>query len=914
MLLNRKILPFLLFWFSLINIEAQVLRGRLIDNINQNGIANALITDLATNIQTTTNESGEFEFQSAALGDLIQLSVFQQAYHKFDITLLKADWNPENQIFYLLKDSPVEEVAPEFFELDSEDESQVGEVYSLLSSSDDPLKRVAGFELSSFRYKLRGVQNEFDQLGFNGFLLNDLESGRIPFQIFSGQSLITRYSEDYLSYKDNAFDFGSAGIGQWITSYPITTRKDFSFNYALTNRSYDHRLGFHYSSGLFKNNRALVFGINRRWAQEAFIAGSYYDAWGTYLGLTQAFDNGNKLNFYAVISPVKRGKASPGVQEVFDLSGDPYYNSYWGTLNGERRNSREANTFSPALFINYEAFLNKNLSFETGGMALYSRRSDQQLEWSNAPDPRPDYYQKLPSHVDDSAVAAIITDEWKTNEKIRQINWDAIYQANYNNYEKINNANGISGNIIEGNRAVYWLGKRFNNILDLEHFTTFKIKRERSIIALSYRIEHAQNEHYLEVENLLGADFVLDVEDFIDDPDLQHPDINRENKIIGEGEKYGYHYFSNNTSFSLRAEFEHIGRKLDFNIAGQFKNNRFDREGKFLNGIFNNSLGESESFGQSAYSLKGLLTYKINGRNYIQANLAHQQLPLRFDQLMINPEWRADLLNTSEKTQISLGDIAYYYRSPSFKFRFAAYGIVTRDQTINKNFFLDEQLENASAPELADGSLINAFYTNLDSRNIGLELSAEYRLPLGFEITAVFMNGDHIYTSRPELLIFDKFSHSSSEHTVYLKNFYVYGTPQQAAHVGLKYNFRKSGFVILSTNALDRYYIEPNPLRRIPEAVRDIDPGSPQFTSIISQEKLPSAFYLNLFMYKPLNWFGQKWFLAFSINNLLNTKDLRSGGFEQFRFDYETKDPSVFPSKYYYLQGINYYLSLTWRI
>lgn len=181
MLLNRKFLPFLLFWFSLINIEAQVLRGRLIDNINQNGIANALITDLTTNIQTTTNESGEFEFQSAALGDLIQLSVFQQAYHKFDITLLKADWNPENQIFYLLKDSPVEEVAPEFFELDSEDESQVGEVYSLLSSSDDPLKRVAGFELSSFRYKLRGVQNEFDQLGFNGFLLNDLESGRIPF-------------------------------------------------------------------------------------------------------------------------------------------------------------------------------------------------------------------------------------------------------------------------------------------------------------------------------------------------------------------------------------------------------------------------------------------------------------------------------------------------------------------------------------------------------------------------------------------------------------------------------------------------------------------------------------------------------------------------------------------------------------
>lgn len=914
MLLNRNFLPFLLFWFCLFTLNAQVLRGRLIDNVTQNGIANALITDLTTNIQATTNENGDFEFESTTLGDLIQLSVFQQSYHKFELTLLKADWNPMRQELYLIKDSPLEELAPEFFELDSEDESQVGEVYSLLSSSDDPLKRVAGFELSSFRYKLRGVQNEFDQLGFNGFLLNDLESGRIPFQIFSGQSLITRYSEDYLSYKDNAFDFGSAGIGQWITSYPITTRKDFSFNYALTNRSYDHRLGFHYSSGLSKNKRALVFGINRRWAQEAFIPGSYYDALGGYLGITQAFDHGNKLNFYAVISPVRRGKASPGVQEVFDLSGDPYYNSYWGTLNGKRRNSREAHTFSPALFINYQANLKRNLSFETGGMVLYSRRSDRQLEWSNAPDPRPDYYQKLPSHIEDSVVAAIITEEWKTNEKIRQINWDAIYQANYNNLEKIENANGITGNLIEGNRAVYWLGKRFNNVLDLEHFSTLKIKRDRSIIGISYRIEHAQNEHYLEVDNLLGADYVLDVEDFIDDPDIQHPDINQKNKVVKEGEKYGYHYLSNNTGINLRAQYEYIGRTIDFDISGQFKQNSFNREGKLLNGIFNNSLGKSATFNQSAFSIKGLLTYKINGRNYIQTNLVYQQIPLRFDQLMINPEWRADLLNTSEKTQVSMGDIAYYYRSPGIKFRISGYAIMTRDQTINKNFFLDEQLENASTPELADGSLINAFYTKLDSRNIGFELSAECRLPKGFELTAVFMNGDHIFTSRPELLVFDKFSYSNTAHTVYLKNFYVYGSPQRVAHGGLKYNFRKSGFVILSANAVDQQYIEPNPLRRIPEAVRDIEPGSEQFASIINQEKLPSAFYLNLFMYKPLNWFGQKWFLAFSVNNLLNKKYLRSGGFEQFRFDYETKDPSVFPSKYYYLQGINYYVSLTWRI
>ena len=50
--------------------------------------------------------------------------------------------------------------------------------------------------------------------------------------------------------------------------------------------------------------------------------------------------------------------------------------------------------------------------------------------------------------------------------------------------------------------------------------------------------------------------------------------------------------------------------------------------------------------------------------------------------------------------------------------------------------------------------------------------------------------------------------------------------------------------------------------------------------------------------------------ISFAANNLLNNKNMISGGFEQSRFDYETKDPTVFPNKYFYLQGINYNLSL----
>ncbi|MBK7797346.1 MAG: TonB-dependent receptor [Saprospiraceae bacterium] len=96
----------------------------------------------------------------------------------------------------------------------------------------------------------------------------------------------------------------------------------------------------------------------------------------------------------------------------------------------------------------------------------------------------------------------------------------------------------------------------------------------------------------------------------------------------------------------------------------------------------------------------------------------------------------------------------------------------------------------------------------------------------------------------------------------------------------------------------------------MPEAVEDLDRASGQFKSIIEQEKLPSAFSLDFFIYKSFNFWKRFSSISFAANNLLNNKNMISGGFEQSRFDYETKDPTVFPNKYFYLQGINYNLSL----
>jgi len=51
-----------------------------------------------------------------------------------------------------------------------------------------------------------------------------------------------------------------------------------------------------------------------------------------------------------------------------------------------------------------------------------------------------------------------------------------------------------------------------------------------------------------------------------------------------------------------------------------------------------------------------------------------------------------------------------------------------------------------------------------------------------------------------------------------------------------------------------------------------------------------------------------------AVNNLLNKKDIRTGGYEQGRLDVgATNAATKFPSKYYYMQGINCFVNVNYK-
>lgn len=106
----------------------------------------------------------------------------------------------------------------------------------------------------------------------------------------------------------------------------------------------------------------------------------------------------------------------------------------------------------------------------------YSQYSNSAIAFYNAPDPRPDYYRNLPSWqyyqlaVDgpddiynayykevNKGLANQIADLWRAGDpNVTQINWNAMYSANYTN-------NAINPN----GSAKYILERRHNNLMEI---------------------------------------------------------------------------------------------------------------------------------------------------------------------------------------------------------------------------------------------------------------------------------------------------------------------------------------------------------------------------------------------------------------------------------------------------------------
>ncbi|MFO8128510.1 MAG: TonB-dependent receptor [Bacteroidales bacterium] len=802
------------------------------------------------------------------------------------------------------------------FNLTPEEISEYGEsqdISGLLQSSRDIFISTAGYTFGPARYRMRGYDSENTAVLINGVLVNDVESGRAYWAAWGGLNDALRNQEINPGISPSSMTYGGIGgitnIETRASSYP----RGVKFSYAMSNRTYTNRMMFLAATGEMENGWSVVASGSRRWAQEGYVEGTFYDAWSYFLSVEKKISGAHSLGLIGYASPNKRGMSGLAVQEAYDLTGTNFYNPYWGFQNGDKRNSRIANYHQPMFMLSHYWNMSERAKLTTSVYNNFGRGGSTALNWVETGDPRPDYYRNLPGYQYDEGnydAYRYLRSQWMNNEDFRQINWDNMYFANSKFLYTVDNVNGEEGNDVTGLRSKYIVEQRRHDKNQFGLVSTYTLNRnEHADLSAGLNLTLYKGYHFNVVDDLLGGDFWLDIDKYADQEPFvitseAQSDLRNPNRIVKEGDRYAHDYTSNVHTYSGYVQEEYTYSKVDFYWGFSLSQTTFWRTGHMQNGRFpEHSYGDSEKQKFTNYGIKGGVTYKVNGKNFISGNGAYLTRAPFFRDSYISPRTRDFVVDPLRSEKILSGDLSFIHRSDYLRSRISIYYASFRDETWARSFYHEDL-----------NTFVNYLMTGVDKVNTGIELGAEANITTSLSLLGVFGTGRYLYDSRPDVTIArdnDEMIIVDDENA-YLKNYYQGGMPQTVASLGLKYNSSRYWFAQVKVNYFDDIYLSLNPARRTEGAVAGLSADDIRTRQVLNQEKLPEAFTLDAFGGK--SWkIKDNYYLGFtlSINNILDKTDFRTGGYEQYRFDPD--NISKFPPKYFYYYGRTYYVNVYFR-
>ncbi len=796
-------------------------------------------------------------------------------------------------------------------------------VSSILGAGRNPFLSAVAFSFSPVRYRLRGYENA-DATYLNGVDFTGLDNGFTPFGLWSGLTNMMRSRENALGLEANNYAIGGIGLNSNVDMRAGAQWAQTQVGYALSNRNYRHRILFTHGSGFNSKGWAYAMMVSPRYADEGYVDGTYYRGLSYYAAVDKKIGGKNTFSLIAFGSPVENGRQGPSTQEAMDLVGSNYYNPSWGFQNGKKRNSNVAETFQPAFMAVHEYKPNNKTRWMTTLAYTFGKRKISAFDWNNAPDPRPDYYRYLPGYYEltEPKKTQMMRDAIKSDPSLLQVDWNGIYDANRGNMVTVTDG---SGQPITGKRSVYILQNRVNDVNRIFFNTVYNTRLTENLgLTIGGNYQSQVNRYYLEAKDILGGDFWVNINQFAQrayptDPQKWQYDVDDPNRIIKNGDKYGYDYKMTMNRGAAWAQLLFTLTKFDIFAASELSASNFYRTGMVKNGLFmDQSYGDSKKFNFLNTSSKAGITYKLNGRNYFFVNGAYTTAPPYFDNVFTSLRTRNTVQDSVSSEIIQTVEGGYKLMAPRVKAVLNGYYTKMKNGFDMLTFYYDDD-------EYRD--FVNYALSKIDKVFFGAELGIEAKLTSTLTFNGAASVGRYYYDSRQKAIITkDNDNSGQTVQTVYFKNYRIPSTPQNAYNAGLFYRSPKYWYISLSANYFDNMWIDPAEPRRTKEAFMDVDVTDPKvvnfYNSLVKQEKFDPQFTLDFFggwskrLSRKYYINNQPSYLVFNlgVSNLLNNTNIRSGGFEQARYDATTTyNPNKFPNKYYYAYGLNYYASVMFR-
>ena len=912
-------LSLLFVFFSTIYGFAQqtIVQGVVKDIRSSEPIAEVLVEIEGSIVTTRTNNLGEFSFSSDIPdgNQTIKLTKSNYINLYYPIVINNGETINIGEIFLEFDDENDElfTITLSDDEL-NDDTSGADNISGLLSASQDIFQRAAAFEFSPSFFRLRGLNTDNGIVLMNGIEMNKIFDGRPQWSNWGGMNDVLRSQELSNGLAPSPYNFGGLLGSTNINLRASNYRSGGRITYSSSNRSYTNRLMATYASGMLDGGWAYAFTLGRRWGEEGFQDGTFYDANSFFVSVEKKLNGKHSLNLVGFYTPNRRGKSSPNTQEVFDLKGITY-NEYWGWHDGEKRNSRIRRIAEPVIMINHYWDISDKTSLNTNFAYQFGELGNSRLDYAGGANPSPAYYQGLPSYflADDDGPdlsGAYLAQESFSNGG--QVNWDRIYDSNLTNN-------------INGDYAAYVL---YEDRSDDKQFTANTILEssitENLTLNAAINYKRLKSHSFAEIIDMLGSNTgYLNVDSFDQVQfDLQNPDL-----VVGEGDtfRYNYNIEANVLSGFAQAQFKY--NKIDFFIAGSYTATEYQREGLYQTETYaNNSFGKGRKLSFDGIGTKSGFTYKFSGKHIFNVNAGY---------ITKAPSIRNTYTNSRENHAI-VGDITgvditeekitsfdanYVFRSSSVKARLTGYYTKMEDANEISFYFADgiSGVDEGTA-------FVQEILQGIDKSHMGIEFGMEAQVTPTIKLTGVASIGQFTYDNNPNLVLTSSdFVEGLNFGESNLKDYRIAAGPQQAASVGFEYRDPNYWWFGTTANFFSNTYVDVSPLTRTQNFYLDTD-GLPfnnyepdLARELLRQERFDDYMVVNAIGGK--SWkIGDKYISLFvSLNNIFNKK-FKSGGFEQGRsanyqsLQEDSQNPKrVFGPKYWYGRGPTYFLNLNYR-
>lgn len=919
-----------------------------------------------------TGNDGKFFFQDLA-NDNYSLIVAAPGYTETQVNVTVEKGLVRDLIFVtLVPASQINEVDDSSFGEFDLDDSGYTDTPTILFASNDVFTNVAGYGFSAVRYKNRGYNSESQEVYLAGVPMNDAITGYSPYSLWSGLNEAMRSKESTIGLESADYSAGGYNGVTNISAMPSDVRPGLRMSVLSNSAMYRFRFMVNYASGVLDNGWSYAVNASARIGGNDWIEGVFYRNFALYAGAEKRIGDEHRIALIAFATPGQRGAQNASTQEVYDLMKDNMYNSNWGYQNGKVRNARVRKTFEPVIALRY--LYTPSDSFEASATLLYRTGFNgyTALDWYDAPDPRPDYYRNLPSYffMDDSEYnrSNVIKygealEMWRpgvaSNANYQHINWDRLYNVNYNSPDGrskyAQEQRHVDQNDINLSGSIKW------NLTELFTVTA----------GINGKINRTRN--YKKIADLLGGQYYLNVDQFAErdfasnaaliQNDLDYFLEHGEAEKIGLGDSYGYDYLAQIRRANLWGNGTFNKGNLSVTLSAALGYEGFWREGLVRKGLFAgldddgkeifyngvlltsydskgnviSSKGKSEVSNFLTGSAKLLASYTLSGGHRFSASFGYFSDAPTFNQAFVSARTRNSLVDGLCNSKTVSGDLSYQLSTGGYNLRATAYYTKIMDQTDVMSFYDDSQQ-----------SFTNFAMTGIDQRHVGIEFGA--KMPLfvsGLTASAVLSLGEFVYTSNPHMIqtvdnsaeiirdetlpywqsnpVFKKNSDGSyayaedgSPIVEKTRKHYVPSTPQLAGELALNYRTNSYWFFELNGQYFAKSWLDMNPLYRTQFAVSGPDGvATPEeIEYMTTQECFNPCFLLNASAGK--SWYIQRKYnigFSFEVKNILNNRDVRTGGYEQTRLISTSSKESYkkFDSKYFYMPGINYMLNIYFR-